>query len=46
MTWEVMGAKHDKVKKTQGKGQTKGKTFQQESLILTALTTRGTLFPT
>jgi hypothetical protein len=31
-----MGAKHDKVKKTLGKGQTQGKKLQQWSPVLTA----------
>jgi hypothetical protein len=29
ITWEVMGAKHDKVKNKQGEGQTMGKKLQQ-----------------
>jgi hypothetical protein len=41
-----MGAKHDKVKKKQGKGQTMGKKLQQQFLVLIGLTIRGTLFPT
>jgi hypothetical protein len=31
ITWEVMGVKHEKVEKKQGKGQTKGKKLQQYS---------------
>jgi hypothetical protein len=40
ITWEVMGVKHDKVEKKQGKGQTKGKIYNS-ALLLTVLTTMG-----